>query len=93
MSENLDLVCSIVAAWERGDFSSAEWADLRSSSTLDGRGDRKRQGVEQMSKAWRTTMSGFRAEAYRELDDASGCSCCIAARQAEGGGFEPPRRG
>jgi ketosteroid isomerase-like protein len=74
MSENLELVRSIYAVWEHGDFSSAEWADLEieatwvdgpSPGTWTGR-DRMAQGMRDVVNVW----DGFRVEAeeFRELD-------------------------
>jgi ketosteroid isomerase-like protein len=73
-SSNLDLVRSIYAAWERGDFSSAEWAhpeieNISTDSLLPG----NRSGVTDMADGWRNWLGAwedFRVEAeeYRELD-------------------------
>jgi ketosteroid isomerase-like protein len=75
MSENLDLVRSIYAAWERGDYACGGWADrdieylgadsLESTATT---------GVAAMESSWgrfRETWGEFRPEAeeLRELDD------------------------
>lgn len=73
-SVNLDLVRSILAAWQRGDFSSAEWADHNIEFVLaDGPDHETARGLAGMAEAWRGTLGiweGYRTEAdeVRELD-------------------------
>jgi hypothetical protein len=75
MSENLDLVRSIVEAWGRGDFTSAEWADDKIEFVLpDGPDPGSWTGIAAMGEAWGrriSTAESFRivAEEFRELDD------------------------
>ena len=73
-SANLDLGRSIYAAWERGDWSSAEWAHPEIEFDIaDGPEPGIRIGVTAMAESWRKWLSawdGYRIEAeeYRELD-------------------------
>jgi ketosteroid isomerase-like protein len=73
VSGNLDLVRSIYAAWERGDFSGAGWADpelefVRVDGPAPGRwkGGEIASGVRDMLSAWETLR--LAAEEFRELD-------------------------
>jgi ketosteroid isomerase-like protein len=74
MSSTLDLVRSIFAAWERGDFRSVEWADPAIEYVIIGGPEPGNwNGVPEMERAWRSVLSAwedFRAEAldYQELD-------------------------
>ena len=74
MSENLDLVHSILGAWEHGDFSSAAWADPNIEFVLaDGPDHEASSGLGRMAEAWRDTLriwEGYRttADEVRELD-------------------------
>jgi ketosteroid isomerase-like protein len=74
MSENLDLVRSIYADWERGDFSSAEWADPEIEYVIaDGLQPGTWRGRAEMADGFRDFMGGFaeyglEAEECRELD-------------------------
>lgn len=74
-SANLDLVRSIYAARERGDYGSAEWAHPEIEFVIaDGPNPGSWSGLAGMGEAMRDWMSaweGFRGEAveYRELDD------------------------
>jgi ketosteroid isomerase-like protein len=73
-SANLDLVRSIFASWERGDFSSAEWAHPEIEYVhADGPSQGSWTGLAGMAEGFRSWVSAweeFRGEAdeYRELD-------------------------
>jgi ketosteroid isomerase-like protein len=75
MSANLDLVRSIFADWERGDFASAEWADPDIEYVIaDGPSPSIQHGVPAMAAAWADVLRAWRdyraaGEEYRELPD------------------------
>jgi ketosteroid isomerase-like protein len=74
MSENLDLVRSIYADWERGDFSSAAWADPEIEFTVaDGPQPSSSVGWAGMAESFRTFLGAWSdfaitVDGYRELD-------------------------
>jgi ketosteroid isomerase-like protein len=76
VSANLDLVRSIYADWERGDFSRADWADPEIEYTQDEIGVFPRstwKGLARMAEGAREQLESWadhriQAEEYRELD-------------------------
>jgi ketosteroid isomerase-like protein len=75
VSPNLDLVRSIYADWERGDFSRGDWADPEIEFVLaDGPDPSRSTGLAGMAAAWRNRRNyiegmSVKAEELRELDD------------------------
>ena len=74
MSENLDLVRSIYADWERGDLRSITWAHREIEYVIaDGPDRDKWKGLAAMASAARDRLSAWddwrvEADSYRELD-------------------------
>jgi ketosteroid isomerase-like protein len=72
---NLDLVRSIYAAWERGDFSSVEWAVPEIEFVIaDGPSPGRWTGLAGMAEGWRTWLGAWEAfhqeaDEHRMLDD------------------------
>jgi ketosteroid isomerase-like protein len=75
VSANLDLVRSILAGWERGDYGSTDWAHPEIEFVLaDGPTPDRWIGVTDMAAGFRDFLSAwedYRSEVdeYRELDD------------------------
>ncbi len=74
-SESLNLVRSIYAAWEGGDWSSTEWAapDIEFVET-GGPAPVTQTGAAGMAEGWRGFLSTWddlqvKVDEYRELDD------------------------
>ena len=74
MSANVDLVRSIFADWERGEYRSIGWAHPEIEYVLVGGPEPGSwTGLVAMEKAWRAWLSAWEdwrveAEEYRELD-------------------------
>jgi ketosteroid isomerase-like protein len=72
--ENVEFVRSIYAAWERGDYSSADWAHPNIECVfVDGPSPGCWRGLTGLARAWRDWLSAWdqwrlRAEDVRELD-------------------------
>ena len=73
-SPNVELVRSICADWERGDYRDTEWADSEIEFVIADLPDRSsRSGVAGMGEGWREFLSAWEGhhvemEEYRELD-------------------------
>jgi len=74
MAGNLEIVCGIVANWERGDYSSSDWADPEIEFVYaDGPAPGSFRGVEGMAESWREFLRNWQharaeVEELRELD-------------------------
>jgi ketosteroid isomerase-like protein len=74
VSANLDLVRSIYADWERGDYSDVDWAHPEIEFEWVGGLGGSWTGVAGMAEGWRDVLSTFDGwhtvpDEFRELDD------------------------
>ena|SRR5688500_7011438 len=92
---NVDLVRSIYADWERGNFGETHWADadIECEFIGDGPSSGASKGLDGMADAWRDWLSAWRefqveADEYRELDKDRVLVRCRFAGRGKTSGIE-----
>lgn len=75
VATNLELVRSIYSAWERGDFSSSDWADEAIEfAVIGGPNPGTSKGLAGMARLWAGVLNTFEqayatVDEYRQLDE------------------------
>jgi ketosteroid isomerase-like protein len=75
VSENLEIVKAIYAEWEKGDWSSSDWADPEIEFEMVGDLiEGSWTGIAEMAKAWGRMVNAWDGltadpEEFREIDD------------------------
>jgi ketosteroid isomerase-like protein len=92
--ENVEVVRSIYAAWERGDWSPVEWADPEIEwVSADGPTPGTWTGLAGMAEGWRdwlTAWGDFRVRwtSYRDLDEERVLALVEASGRGKASGLE-----
>jgi hypothetical protein len=96
-SANVDLVRSLFADWERGDFSVRASGRTPRSSSFKPTGPEpgRATGLAEMATTWRTRLNVIadvrvEAEKYRELDDTRTCSYWFGPGGSQDQRHRPP---
>jgi ketosteroid isomerase-like protein len=95
-SANLDLVRSIYAAQEHGDFTSAEWAHPEIDYEIaDGPSPGRWKGRAAMAETWREFLTAWdhlriEVQEYRELDDERVFVLTRSSARGKASGLELP---
>ena len=93
-SRNVDLVRSMYAAWERGDYSATEWAHPEIEYIIaDGPAPGSWSGLAGMASGWRDFLGAWQeyrseVEEYRVIDDERVLVLMRATGRAKTSGLE-----
>jgi ketosteroid isomerase-like protein len=94
-SANVELIRSIFADWDRGDFTSAEWAHPEIEFVIaDGPEPATRKGLAGLAEGWRGYLSALenlriRAEDVREVDAECVLVLATGSGQFKRSGLDP----